>query len=282
MDVLLNARSADVSEALRSSGAKRCFAPLYVGRADLVNHRPGLIRRRSRMPVRITLALLLPLGWHAAMAAPTLVADYAGALTSSVAGAPDLSIVGTGTAFASEQVLSDQPSQNVITFTAGSGLALNPMSQILPNLGAYTIAVTARITATSIDGYSKLIDFANGTSQYGVYDAFNTLRFYNYVGAPTIQVVATYGEIVLTRDASATLAGYYDGVLQFSANDSSFQWGVIDASDKLRFFLDDFLGTANEQSGGAVARIRIWTDALSAAEVARLPDTIFTDGFEGM
>jgi hypothetical protein len=77
------------------------------------------------------------------------------------------------------------------------------------------------------------------------------------------------------------VAGYYNGELQFSADDSSFQWGVIDASDKLRFFLDDFLGSANEQSGGAVARIRIWTDALSAAEVVQLPDRIFAAWFEG-
>jgi hypothetical protein len=233
------------------------------------------------MRVRISVALLMSFAWHAALAAPpTLVADYDGSLTSSVAGAPNLATVGSGTAIASEQVLSYLPAQNVITFAAGSGLALNPMSQILPGLGAYTIAMTARITATSIDGYSKLIDFANGTSQYGVYVDHNALAFYNYVGTPTVQVVATYGEIVLTRDASGTLSGYYDGALQFSTSDSAFQWGVIDASDKLRFFLDDFLGTANEQSGGAVARIRIWTDALSATEVARLPDRIFADEFE--
>jgi hypothetical protein len=252
---------------------------VHVDMADTRSNSTGV----AAILFRITLLLLLPLAWHAASAAAaTLVADYNnGSLTSSVAGAPDLATVGTGTAVASEQVVSHLPTQNVITFTAGSGLALNPMSQILPSSGAYTIAMTARITATSIDGYSKLIDFANGTSQYGVYVDHNTLGFYNYVGAPTTQVVATYGEIVLTRDASGTLAGYYDSALQFSANDSVFQWGLIDASDKLRLFLDDFLGGANEQSGGAVARIRIWTDALTAAEVARLPDRIFADWFEG-
>jgi hypothetical protein len=223
---------------------------------------------------------LLPIAWHAVRAA-TLVADYNGSLTSSVAGAPALSIVGTGTAFAPEQVLPGEPAQSVITFTAGSGLALHPMSQILPNLDTYTIAMTARITATSSDFYNKLIDFANGTAEFGVYDTFSHLRFYNYVGAPTKDILTNYGDIVLTREVDGTLAGYYDGALQFSNDDSSFKWGVIEATaDKLRFFLDDFLGSGTEQSAGAVARIRIWTVPLSAAEVARLPESIFNDGFE--
>jgi len=234
--------------------------------------------------VRITFALLLPLAWRAAIAAaPPPVADYDGALTSSVAGAPDLSIVGSGTAFVSEQVLSYLPPQNVLTFPAGSAVELTPMSQILPSSGVYTIAVQARITNTSTDGYSKLIDFDNGTTEYGLYDYNGGLVFYYFpvVFMPTKQILANYGDIVLTRDGSGTLSGYYDGALQFTLDDSPNGFGIIHVSDKLRFFLDDTASAGTEQSDGAVARIRIWTDALSAAEVAHLTDPIFIDGFDG-
>lgn len=235
------------------------------------------------MLVRIALALLLPVSAQSvAVTPPTLIADYEGSLTSSVVGAPALSIVGSGTAFSSEQVLYYLPAQNVLVFTAGSGVELNLISQILPSPYVYTIALQARITNTSPDGFSKLIDFTNGTADSGLYDQDGALRFYYYASSPTKQIGADYGDIVVTRDAAGALRGYYNGAPQFSIDDSANPIGVIDASDKLRFFLDDSVGAGTEQSTGAVARIRIWDNALGATAVAQLTDPIFANGFGPM
>jgi hypothetical protein len=171
--------------------------------------------------------------------------------------------------------------QPVLTFAVGSGLSLSPLSSILPATGRYTIGLQARMDGVSGDGYSKLVDFANGTLDPGLYDYFGHLDFYSYPGAGSPVIGTGYGDIVLTRDKSGAVAGYYNGNLQFWTSDSIHGWGVVNASDILRFFVDDSVGSGTEMSSGAVARIRVWNDALSAADVRELTDTIFHDGFEG-
>jgi len=211
-----------------------------------------------------------------------LLADYqfANNLDSSVGTPPALTTVGSGTAFATETVFGK--TQTVLTFTAGSGLSLGQTNNILPGSGVYTIALQARIHNMSPDNYSKLIDFSNGASDKGLYTYLGILDFYSYSGGSATPVIKlAYGDIVLTRDGSNMLAGYYNGSRQFSLDDSTNSWGVISVANTLRFFLDDSVGTGLEASPGAVARIRIWNTALSAAEVAQLTDPIFVDGFDG-
>jgi len=211
---------------------------------------------------------------------PTLVADYEGSLTSSVGPVPDLAEVGTiGTA--SEQAYYYLPAQNVLTFLAGNGLALNPVSALLPSGGRYTIALRARITNTSTDHFSKLIDLSNGSADVGLYVDTNFLDFYSYPFASGVTVGSGYGDIVLSRDRSGAVFGYYNGVPQFQTTDLPNQWAAVSAADTLRFFLDDSVGGGNEASPGAVASIRIWSDFMSPAEVQQLTDAIFHDGFEG-
>lgn len=213
---------------------------------------------------------------------PTLVADYAGSLTSAVGGAPSLATVGPGVSATSETVLYYTPPQTVLAFTAGSGLSLSPVSNILPAAGRYTIDLQARLGSVSGDGYSKLIDFANASTDVGLYNYLGHLHFHNYGSNGTgVGVVfgANYGDIVLTRDKSGAIAGYYNGSLQFWTTDSINGWGVVSGADVLRFFIDDSLGGGTENSSGAVARIRVWSDALSAVDVLKLIDAIFHDGF---
>jgi hypothetical protein len=211
---------------------------------------------------------------------PTLVADYAGSLTSAVGGAPNLVAVGGGISTASETVLYYLPPQTVLTFAAGSGLSLSPASNILPEAGQYTIALQERLDGVSSDGYSKLIDFANGTADFGLYDYLSHLTFFDYNGGSSASIGTQYADIVLTRDKSGALAGYYDGKVQFWTTDSIRTLGVVDGSNTLRFFLDDNHGAGMEMSAGAVARVRVWKDALSAADVLQLTDSIFHNGFE--
>ena len=71
-------------------------------------------------------------------------------------------------------------------------------------------------------------------------------------------------QVVLTRDGSGQVVGYVNGRPQFAFLDSGND-GVI-VGDTLRFFKDD----GGEESAGAVARIRLFDTALSAAEVAAL------------
>jgi len=245
------------------------------------------MRHDLRIPTRAVrtrclAAVCLMMAAGCAEAVTALVADYqfADDLTSSVGTAPPLAIVGPGTAFASETVRLGQM-QTVLTFPKGSGLSLSPTNtNLLSSNNSYTIALLARITPDPLwDGYSKLIDFNNGTTYPGLYDNYGYLRFYNLVAGASAVFNTTYADIVLTNNGT-TLSGYYDGILQFATGDA-FQWGDVGVDNTLRFFLDDIGSSGTEASPGAVARIRIWNGALSDAEVLALTDPIFADAFEG-
>ena len=244
--------------------------------------RPNIRTRASYITTCSLVAGCLMMAAGNAEAVTTLVADYqfANDLTSSVGTAPPLAIVGPGTAFASETVRIGQM-QTVLTFPKGSGLALTPTNtNLLSSNNSYTIALLARITPDPLwDGYSKLIDFNNGTTYPGLYDNYGYLRFYNLVAGVAAVFNTTYADIVLTNNGT-TLSGYYNGIPQFATGDA-FQWGDVGVDNTLRFFLDDIGSSGTEASPGAVARIRIWNGALSDAEVLALTDPIFADAFEG-
>jgi hypothetical protein len=74
---------------------------------------------------------------------------------------------------------------------------------------------------------------------------------------------------VLTRDASATVVGYVEGVRQISFSDVG-GLAIVDANDTLRFFTDDSTTDGEEDSGGTVSRIRLYDGPLTGNEVAGL------------
>jgi hypothetical protein len=85
----------------------------------------------------------------------------------------------------------------------------------------------------------------------------------------------TYLQVVLTRNAAGLVAGYVNGSPEISFSDTGND-ALVSVADALSFFRDDFV-VPNEHSTGAVARIRIYDDALSPAAVAaldRLPGVV--------
>jgi hypothetical protein len=210
--------------------------------------------------------------------AQNLTADYQfqNSYSSSVAGAPALTdLVSPGqtcpaycNAFAAETVYGN--SQTVLTFPYDNGLALAPTTSILSNNGVYSIGILVRFT-TLEDVFTRIIEFKNGTDDHGLYFYQQKLEFYSYdQGEPTVVAENAYAFVVLTRDGNGTLTGYVNGLQQFSVDDSTNQYGVIDGNNVLRFFQDNLSGSSGEDSAGAVARIRIWDGVLSADQVAAL------------
>ncbi len=213
---------------------------------------------------RSLLALLLLI--VAADASAVLRADYRfqGNLNSSVAGAPALTNVGAGNVFITDSIGGG--SASALAFPAGGGVALPTATTIVPG-NTYSIALLVRLTAVS--GYRKYIDFKNRTSDNGLYVLDGSLNFYLFAaGTGTPIAAGSYRTIVLTRDASGQVVGYVNGVQQISFADTTSA-GLVDAANVLNFFYDDAV-TTGEESAGAVARIQVYDNALSAAEVAGL------------
>jgi hypothetical protein len=196
--------------------------------------------------------------------AATLKADYRfqNTLASSVGTAPPLVSEGAGGAFTTETV-SGSP-RTVWAFASRGGLRLNNVSSVLPNVSDYSIV--AYFNFDAITGYRKIVDYRDLGSDNGLYDLDSSLNFYPFVTGPPGQIPAdTYVNVVLTRDAAGNVKGCVDGTPAFQFTDSNND-AVANVNDVLHFFIDDPITGGNEQSSGAVARLRLYSGAVGTGE----------------
>jgi hypothetical protein len=205
--------------------------------------------------------------------APTADYQFNNTLSSSVAGAPALTNLGPGTnTFVTDSV--DGVSQTVLSYPKDNGVQLDPTTGVIAN-GFYTIATLVRID--NVGGYVRLLDFKNGTSDDGLYELNGQLVMYPVASgsaSPAPIVDGSYEMVVLTRDSTGTVTAYVNGVQQFTYDDSTSQYAVIDSNNTVRFFRDnDSGGATGEDSSGAVARIEMFNSALSSTDVASLTPT---------
>jgi Ca2+-binding RTX toxin-like protein len=199
-----------------------------------------------------------------ASAAATLRADYRfqDSLASSVGSAPAIAADGTGLGFQTEDVRGVP--RRVLTWPADTGFRIPGVGSILPNgTGRYTIAILFRFE--EVGAWRRIINFEPRAQDKGLYfDSGNDLVFHDYAQDADTNVVANqYVDVLLTRNAEGIVKGYLDGQLVFSFPDTE-NAGVI--ANDLGFMIDN----STEESPGAAARVRIWDDALSDAEVATL------------
>jgi hypothetical protein len=209
-----------------------------------------------------------------------VVASAAGAVTTQVAeyqfqdnlidglhNAPDLVNVGTGTtSFADDGV--DGHFWRVLQWPAGTGLSL-ATNGVIPN-DSYTIVMLMKFR--NVNGYRRILDFKNGTDDSGLYDINGQLQLWpDEAGPDALIQPGKYAQVAITRDSSGTVTGYVDGTQEFSIDDSSDQFSVIDANNTLRFFLDNTSGGATGEEGpGSVARLRLWNGPLDATTIQGL------------
>ena len=156
----------------------------------------------------------------------------------------------------------------MLQFPQGNGLQLQPTTGTIAN-DAYTIVMLFKFA--NVDGYRRIIDFENGSSDNGFYILNGNLDFFSdgdiAVGSTAIPV-DTYVQVALTRTAAGVVTAYLNGVQEFSFNDSGND-AVIDFNNALRFFKDDEV-VIGEESAGSVARIRLYDCVLTASEIAAL------------
>jgi hypothetical protein len=156
--------------------------------------------------------------------------------------------------------------RTVLRFPRGSGLELVPTDGVSEGDG-YTIELLFRFDR--LDGYRKIVDFADASEDCGLYDFEGRLDFYATAeGRPGRIVLGEYVHVVLTREASSRVVGYVDGDRQFAFLDSQ-GIAAIGPADTLRLFADDGT-TGGEDSAGSVSLVRLYDRPLSGIEVADL------------
>jgi hypothetical protein len=203
-----------------------------------------------------------------AQGVPAATADYyfQGSLESSLGTAPDLIEVEEGSSVFTADAGTGV---TVLRFDGGRGLALAPTTRVIRSSG-YSIEILFRFDL--LDGYRKVIDFKNGSTDDGLYVLDGCLTFFPQQQAALTRIGSdSYVQLVLTRDAADRVVGYVDGVRQFAFDDLG-GLAKVGGSDGLRFFADD-VTTTEEWSSGAVSQIRLFDQALTANEVALLACT---------
>ncbi len=208
------------------------------------------------------------LGLFAAPAsAATLKADYRFQNTraSDVAGAPALTDIGPGAnVFATETV--EGQARRVLAFPKSNGLSLPAVASLIPTT-SYSLVIDVRLA--EIAGYRRLAGFKDDTSDSGLYELNGRISVYPVASGGSGLIRAnTYARVAITRAPSRTVAAYVDGRRAVAPFTDSNNVTQISAAN-LRFFKDDGF-IAGEESAGAVARIRVYDGALTAAEVAAL------------
>lgn len=257
--VIRGARPDPVAAAEREEVRTDPESPLGLFSPSPVTTQPEQAGRCS--PDRSPVAFLLQPEEVIVPAAP---ADYRfqGSLGSRGGAAPDLVELGEGAiAFTDEGMIG----RSVLSFARGSGLSFTPTGVIEGT--EYTIEVLFRFDR--VDGYRKIIDFGDGSDDNGVYMLDGCLNFHPRRPRAHIPIEAdSYVQVVLTRDASARVVGYVDGIRQFAFRDTAALAEI--ASQTLRFFVDDSATGGEESSSGAVSQIRLYDRPFTANEVAAL------------
>lgn len=218
-------------------------------------------------------ALILVGGVNDAEAA-TLKAEYRfqGDLASEIAAAPDLANIGSGNRFASERI-NGIGLRQVLRFPDGNGLSLATTSLISPTNNS--VVVVFRLAST--EGYRRILDFADGVSDAGLYNLDGRVAIYGAHSTSKDAVLNnSYAEIALTNAAAAggseQVTAYLNGTEVAAGKAAS---GFDLGSGQLRLFRDNTSGAfPGEESSGAVSCLLVYDGALTADEVSQIADDL--------
>jgi Concanavalin A-like lectin/glucanases superfamily len=216
------------------------------------------------------LAALILVGGVDDAAATTLRAEYRfqGNLSSDIAAAPDLAYIGQGNSFAFERI-PGLGLQQVLRFPEGNGLSLATTGLVNPSNNS--VVVVFRLADTH--GYRRILDFAGGVSDIGLYNLDGRVALYGtHSTSENIVLNNSYAQIALTNAAAARgseeVTAYLNGTEVAAGNaPEGFDLG----SGQLRFFRDNATGAyPGEESSGAVSCVLVYDGTLTAREVGQV------------
>ena len=206
---------------------------------------------------------------HRAGGGPKLKADYMfdGNLKSSVSGAPRLRNVGIGNVFHRDRVPGEGRTK-VLKFPNGSGLKVHTKG-LIPS-SHYSVVMQFRLATAGTDEYARILnptlpadDNDNGLYLYNNYlDLYDETDFQGTIGTVTPE---KYVEVAFTRNTDGKIRVYANGEPDIRHADIDAQ--AVIQNHLLRFFVDN---SNDETSKGAVSRIRLYNDALTAKKVKRI------------
>jgi hypothetical protein len=198
-----------------------------------------------------------------AATAANLVADYRfdGTLLSSVGRAGSLSNAGSGNALAREGDCG------TLQFPQGNGLSV-PTGGLVP-ADRYTVVVRFRFD--TVEGYRRILNFDANTldDDNGLYVDDKYVDFYDdgaNKSSGEVLEANQYAQVAFTRSAAKQVVVYVNGNQEIVYDDAD-DVSLLDNGPLMLFRDNTAGGGTGEESAGAVERIRIYDDALPAAQI---------------
>ncbi len=132
-------------------------------------------------------------------------------------------------------------------------------------------------------GFSRILDFKDRNSDYGLYCTETQLQFYNASNVATTAFTSgQYVHLIVTRDSATQEVRQFVNGQQIDSFTDVNGIAVTDTSDKIWFFQDDLM-FGGEASAGSVALIRVYNNTLDSSQVAdafsRLAGELTPNGF---
>lgn len=242
------------------------------------NGRPAWARGGILQFMALALFLLLCLAAPATTQAANLVAEYEfnGTLTDRLGNSTLTAFGATNDGYNRNNIESGFLEDVYGTYwywksslARGGGFWIDVTPNIRTN---YSVGV--RFSFQQTNGYRKIIDYQNSTSDNGFYIYNGRLDFYP-VGTGTTGITNNQlVDLVATRDSTGTFKAYFvvNGVVKTppELNVSAGAYGMpilVNGKPRLGFFFDDTATSSEATTGGKVYGIKIWDSALTAAEI---------------
>jgi hypothetical protein len=197
--------------------------------------------------------------------AATLIGDYQlqGTRASSDGG-PALVDIGSGNSFQTDTVMGVQ--RQVLRFGFDRGLKMAPAG-LGDGTGPYSEVVTFRFDDAVLppDSYARILDFSDSSTDSGLYDNTGYLDYYDlgtdHQSSAQLFADNIYATVAMSVGGGA-IRSFFNGsrVVTYEGVNP-----VID--DTLVFFKDN---GATEESAGDVSCIRVYSGALTDAEVGAI------------
>ena len=230
---------------------------------------------RWNAAVITALALLILFVVPAAEGQAKLKADYRfeGNLKSSVLGAPQLQNIGVGNSFKTNRVPGSGKTK-VLRFLEGNGVVADT-SKLAPS-GSYSVVVEFRMDEINPLSTGQFFRVLNSNPlgagvDSGLYVNSKVLDFItpdSHLGESFFRP-DVYKEVAFTRaGATKQVRAYANGSPDLTYTDTNDD--AVIQQDTLQFFKDNSDVNGEEESAGAVARIRIYNNTLSKDQVKRI------------
>lgn len=144
------------------------------------------------------------------------------------------------------------------------------------NAAEYTLDMTFKLD--DIRGWRKLIDFSDRGADAGLYIYWDQVVFYK-LDDTQVRSWDTIGSefgtrVTVTRDNSGVVSAYANGALKFSFTDTenAAVFSNVGGQTSAWIMADDFVTDFTEQSAGTLTSFKVYNHALTANEIAAVPE----------